>query len=78
MEALTAVCDTLLPSLDVSSVDDDDSLIQFYRTSASMTATPHARGGLAAVDKDGNVCTMWEKEFVQPFSVFAEVFEGFA
>ncbi|KAL0386644.1 UNVERIFIED_CONTAM: Long-chain-alcohol oxidase FAO4A, partial [Sesamum latifolium] len=42
MEALTALCDTLLPSLDVSSVDDDDSLIQFYQTSASMAATPHA------------------------------------
>ncbi|KAL2236793.1 UNVERIFIED_CONTAM: Long-chain-alcohol oxidase FAO4A [Sesamum indicum] len=38
MEALTALCDTLLPSLHV----DDDSLIQFYQTSASMAATPHA------------------------------------
>ncbi|KAK4435589.1 Long-chain-alcohol oxidase FAO4A [Sesamum alatum] len=42
MEALTALCDTLLPSLDVSSIDDDDELIQFYQTSASMAATPHA------------------------------------
>ncbi|KAL0330045.1 UNVERIFIED_CONTAM: Long-chain-alcohol oxidase FAO4A [Sesamum radiatum] len=42
MEALTALCDTLLPSLDVSSVDDDDSLTQFYQTSASMAATPLA------------------------------------
>ncbi|KAL0310377.1 UNVERIFIED_CONTAM: Long-chain-alcohol oxidase FAO4A [Sesamum calycinum] len=33
------------------------------------------RGSVAAVDKDRNVCAMWEKEFVQQFSVFPEVNE---
>ncbi|KAL0330993.1 UNVERIFIED_CONTAM: Long-chain-alcohol oxidase FAO4A [Sesamum angustifolium] len=70
MEALTALCDTLLPSLDVSSVDDDDSLTQFYQTSASMAATPLARGGVAAVDKDRYVCAMWRKSLSSNFPYF--------
>ncbi|KAL6547715.1 hypothetical protein OROHE_009420 [Orobanche hederae] len=45
MDALIAVCDTLLPSIDVS--DDDDQhlhqphVLHFYQTSASMARTPH-------------------------------------
>lgn len=54
MEALSALCDTFLPSIDVSEDLDDhlrsshldhinnrQSLIQFYQTSASMAGTPH-------------------------------------
>ncbi|PIN26290.1 Glucose dehydrogenase/choline dehydrogenase/mandelonitrile lyase (GMC oxidoreductase family) [Handroanthus impetiginosus] len=40
MEALSALCDTLLPSIDVSDDLDDDSVVQFYRASASMAGTP--------------------------------------
>ncbi|KAL6544200.1 hypothetical protein OROGR_010697 [Orobanche gracilis] len=44
MDALIALCDTLLPSIDVS--DDDQHrhqphVLQFYQTSASMARTPH-------------------------------------
>ncbi|WOL17422.1 long-chain-alcohol oxidase FAO4A [Canna indica] len=48
MESLTAVCDTLLPSLDlpVAGDDDDGGLSEFYATSASMSATPDHIGGL--------------------------------
>lgn len=41
MDSLTAICDTLLPSVDVSHATDDEDLIAFYRTSASMAGTPH-------------------------------------
>ncbi|PRQ19259.1 putative long-chain-alcohol oxidase [Rosa chinensis] len=49
MESLTALCDTILPSIDVSgdaSTCTDESLITFYRTSASMAGTPDRLGGL--------------------------------
>ncbi|KAI3468504.1 hypothetical protein Pfo_025167 [Paulownia fortunei] len=39
MEALSALCDTLLPSIHVSD-QLDYSLIQFYQASASMAGTP--------------------------------------
>ncbi|KAK1285326.1 Long-chain-alcohol oxidase FAO4A [Acorus calamus] len=39
MKSLTAICDTLLPSLDVSQLKDE-SLKTFYRTSASMLGVP--------------------------------------
>lgn len=39
MEALAAVCDTLLPSIDVSGGRDED-MIAFYGTSASMLDIP--------------------------------------
>ncbi|KAL2517329.1 Long-chain-alcohol oxidase FAO4A [Abeliophyllum distichum] len=42
MEALTALCDTLLPSIDVSQLPVDDlSAVKFYQTSASMAGTPN-------------------------------------
>lgn len=37
-ESLAAVCDTLLPQVDVSSVGDE-GLVEFYGTSASMVGT---------------------------------------
>ncbi|KAI3453916.1 hypothetical protein Pfo_010579 [Paulownia fortunei] len=40
MEALSALCDTLLPSIDVSHDQLDQSVLQFYQTSASMAGTP--------------------------------------
>ncbi|KAK6129877.1 hypothetical protein DH2020_036395 [Rehmannia glutinosa] len=44
MEALSALCDTFLPSIHVVSEDDhlhqSDDVIQFYQTSASMAETP--------------------------------------
>lgn len=41
MEVLTALCDTFLPSIDVSQLPVDDlSAIKFYQTSASMAGTP--------------------------------------
>ncbi|KAK1262590.1 Long-chain-alcohol oxidase FAO4A [Acorus gramineus] len=45
MKSLTAVCDTLLPSLDVSQLKDE-SLKTFYRTSASMLGVPEHVGGM--------------------------------
>ncbi|XP_011078909.1 long-chain-alcohol oxidase FAO4A-like [Sesamum indicum] len=41
MEALSALCDTLLPSVDVDGQLHPSFHRQFYQTSASMTATPH-------------------------------------
>ncbi|KAL2544461.1 Long-chain-alcohol oxidase FAO4A [Forsythia ovata] len=42
MEALIALCDTLLPSIDVSQLPVDDiSAVKFYQTSASMAGTPN-------------------------------------
>ncbi|KAL8521486.1 hypothetical protein ACS0TY_011849 [Phlomoides rotata] len=43
MEALTALCDTLLPSIHVSDQQKhhlDDSVIHFFQASASVTGTP--------------------------------------
>lgn len=40
MESLTALCDTYLPSLDLSDVTTDESTVKFYGTSASMAGTP--------------------------------------
>ncbi|XP_042385976.1 long-chain-alcohol oxidase FAO4A-like [Zingiber officinale] len=45
MEALKAVCDTLLPSVQLPRVDDE-GLVEFYATSASMAGTPAVVGGL--------------------------------
>ncbi|XP_077238827.1 long-chain fatty alcohol dehydrogenase family protein [Tasmannia lanceolata] len=44
MESLTAICDTLMPSIDVPRNGNED-LYNFYRTSASMTGTPDRIGG---------------------------------
>ncbi|BBH02685.1 Long-chain fatty alcohol dehydrogenase family protein, partial [Prunus dulcis] len=46
MESLTALCDTFLPSIDVSDTTTNASLVAFYRTSASMAGTPQRVGGL--------------------------------
>lgn len=40
MESLMAISDTFLPSIDVSRLTADESLVKFYATSASMAATP--------------------------------------
>ncbi|XP_075508466.1 long-chain-alcohol oxidase FAO4A [Primulina tabacum] len=41
MEVLSALCDTLLPSIDVSRRDQlHESVVEFFRTSASMAGTP--------------------------------------
>ncbi|KAF6168914.1 hypothetical protein GIB67_038411 [Kingdonia uniflora] len=47
MHTLTAFCDTLLPSIDLSDgiTTIDDSLFTFYKTSASMTGTQNLVGG---------------------------------
>lgn len=44
MDSLTALCDTFLPSIDVSDVTTDDSVVKFYATCASMTGTPERVG----------------------------------
>ncbi|KAM4085292.1 hypothetical protein ACJW30_10G015500 [Castanea mollissima] len=46
MDTLTALCDTFLPSIDVSNVTTNDSVVKFYTTSASMAGTPERVGGL--------------------------------
>lgn len=46
MESLTALCDTLLPSVEASDLAADPSVAEFYRTSASMAGTPDLVGGL--------------------------------
>ena len=40
MDSLIALCDTFLPSIDVSNLTTDDSVVKFYTTSASMARTP--------------------------------------
>jgi hypothetical protein len=40
MDTLTALCDTFLPSVDVSGVTADESVVKFFSTSASMAGTP--------------------------------------
>lgn len=41
MESLTALCDTFLPSVDPPGPGcDDESVAEYYRTSASMAGTP--------------------------------------
>lgn len=49
MDSLTAICDTILPSIDANSFYHqeaiDDPFTNFLQTSASMTGTPqHVRG----------------------------------
>lgn len=45
MDSLTALCDTFLPSIDVTDdVTTDDSVIKFYATCASMAGTPERVG----------------------------------
>uniref|UniRef100_A0A5B7C2C7 long-chain-alcohol oxidase n=1 Tax=Davidia involucrata TaxID=16924 RepID=A0A5B7C2C7_DAVIN len=47
MESLTALCDTFLPPINISNhTIDDDPVVTFYRTSASMAGTPQRLGGL--------------------------------
>ncbi|RDX72990.1 Long-chain-alcohol oxidase FAO4A, partial [Mucuna pruriens] len=46
MKSLSALCDTILPSLSVNNIDtSDQSLTNFYQTSASMAGTPERFGG---------------------------------
>ncbi|CAA2978631.1 long-chain-alcohol oxidase FAO4A [Olea europaea subsp. europaea] len=46
MEALVALCDTFVPSIDVSQLPVDDfSAIKFYQTSDSMAGTPRPGSG---------------------------------
>lgn len=40
MKALTALCDTFVPSIDASRLTTDESVLKFYATSASMVQTP--------------------------------------
>lgn len=49
MKSLVALCDTLLPSINnnsnnVCGSDDDESVANFYKTSASMAGTPEHVG----------------------------------
>ncbi|KZV31733.1 hypothetical protein F511_00537 [Dorcoceras hygrometricum] len=54
MEVLSALCDTLLPSVDVSRRDElHQSVVQFFRTSASMNGT-----ALPVNEKNENIS--WE------------------
>ncbi|KAK1408091.1 hypothetical protein QVD17_39724 [Tagetes erecta] len=47
MESLVALCDTLLPSIDVHKDRvADDSLVELYHTSASMNGTPYQVGSM--------------------------------
>ncbi|KAK4557380.1 hypothetical protein RGQ29_007223 [Quercus rubra] len=46
MDSLIALCDTFLPSIDVSNLTSDDSVVKFYTTSASMAGTPERVGAL--------------------------------
>ncbi|KAH7514449.1 hypothetical protein FEM48_Zijuj11G0090800 [Ziziphus jujuba var. spinosa] len=46
MQSLTALCDTFLPSIPVSDLVSDESVIKFYTASASMAGTPQRLAGL--------------------------------
>ncbi|KAM3734457.1 hypothetical protein ACB098_10G015800 [Castanea mollissima] len=46
MDSLIALCDTFLPSIDVSNLTINDSVVKFYTTSASMAGTPERVGAL--------------------------------
>ncbi|KAG2680068.1 hypothetical protein I3843_11G081000 [Carya illinoinensis] len=45
MDSVTALCDTFLPSVEVSDVTADESVVKFYATCASMAGTPERLGG---------------------------------
>lgn len=41
MDSLTAICDTFLPSITLGpDINSDDSILKFYKTSASMARIP--------------------------------------
>lgn len=40
MDSLTALCDTIIPAVDPPESATEDSVIRFYKTSASMAKTP--------------------------------------
>lgn len=44
MDSLTALCDTILPCVDPPETTTDESIIRFYKTSASMAGTPEHLG----------------------------------
>ncbi|XP_010676697.2 long-chain-alcohol oxidase FAO4A [Beta vulgaris subsp. vulgaris] len=44
MDSLTALCDTILPAVDPPENTADESLVRFYKTSASMAGTPEHLG----------------------------------
>ncbi|XP_014521258.1 long-chain-alcohol oxidase FAO4A [Vigna radiata var. radiata] len=46
MKSLSALCDSILPSVDHSVHTSDDSVNKFYRISASMAGTPELLGGV--------------------------------
>lgn len=60
MKSLTALCDTILPSLDDFVDVSDDSVANFYRISASMAGTPE-RVWLA--------CLLTSISFIFPFKI---------
>ncbi|GER30320.1 long-chain-alcohol oxidase [Striga asiatica] len=71
MEALTALCDTLLPSVDVSGDDlrrqrlhaPLDDVIRFYQTSASMAGTPQLRFSKVSPKKREEILLSWSTSF---------------
>ncbi|KAL6953276.1 long-chain-alcohol oxidase [Sarracenia purpurea var. burkii] len=83
MESIIALCDTFLPSIDVSNhAVGDDSVATFYQTSASMAgATERAFSDeihtLVASNVDRNLLFMWKSKLGQSFSLLPEVLEGF-
>ncbi|XP_020227340.2 long-chain-alcohol oxidase FAO4A [Cajanus cajan] len=46
MKSLSALCDTILPSVDKFVDTSDESVTKFYQTSASMAGTPQRIGGM--------------------------------
>ncbi|KNA17175.1 hypothetical protein SOVF_082580 [Spinacia oleracea] len=44
MDSLTALCDTIIPAVDPPESATEDSVIRFYKTSASMAKTPDHLG----------------------------------
>lgn len=62
MEALTAVCDTLLPSVQLPADEEyDDGLVEFYATSASMAGTPAVVIRLSLINYIGSCMPQFER-----------------
>ena len=56
MESLTALCDTILPAVDPPENAADESVIRFYKTSASMAGTPEHVGTIITIFSSFFLC----------------------
>ncbi|XP_010274420.2 PREDICTED: long-chain-alcohol oxidase FAO4A-like isoform X2 [Nelumbo nucifera] len=74
MHSLCTLCDTLLPSINHSATDEDDSLSNFYWASASTTATPQLKFSQVSQKKREEILLSWS---TSSFSLLRMLFKIF-